>query len=318
MTSKIVAFILGVAIGAGICAAVLSPKQHNEAAAKTSATSTNLFNQIADLETELGSTKTRLAQEEKVNDALNARVQELLKSEAARTDQAQTNESPKRTGFAALFGDGTNGMSKAMGEMVKTMAEQQIESKLSGLKAKLNLSPEQEQAIREIMTRQTKLGTDIAQKVLSGEMSQEELAKMAKDRPNQETQIKDVLTPEQLVAYDEFQKEEQARMARLAANSELMQMQSQLQLTEEQQDKVFAVLADQALTQYGGGESDPAATLNFRGQFDRRAEALKDVLTPEQFERYQKFQDQQLKLIESFMPKGASNMTIHVNSVISQ
>lgn len=60
------------------------------------------------------------------------------------------------------------------------------------------------------------------------------------------------------------------------------------------------------------------ATLDIHSQFDKRAEALKDVLTPEQFERYQKYQEQQLKLIESFMPRLGSNSTIHVTPVISQ
>ena len=180
------------------------------------------------------------------------------------------------------------------------------------------LNPQQEQAIREIMTRQTKMGTDIAQKMLSGDLSQEELTRLSKDQPNQETQIRALLTTEQLAAYDDYQKEEQARMARLAANAELMQLQSQLQLTEEQQDKVFAVLADQALAQYDGSQSGPADTLNFRAQYDKRAEAMKDVLTPEQFDRYQKFQEQQVKLIESLIPQGLSNVVVRTPTIISQ
>ena len=319
MTSKIIAFVLGIAIGAGLCAAVLSRSERSDAVAKSVATSTNLFNQIAGLETQLGSTKARLEAAEQMNDALNVRVQSLMKEAAASTKEPPADQPAKRTGLAALFGgDGTNGMSKAMTEMVKTMAEQQVESTLSGMKTRLNLSPQQEQAIREIMTRQTRMGTDIAQKMLSGDLSEEELMRLSQDQPNQEVQIKALLTPEQLAAYDDYQKEEQTRMARLSANAELLQLQSQLHLTEEQQDQVFAVLADQALAQYDGSQKAPADALNLRGQYDKRAEALKGVLTPEQFNRYQKFQEQQLKLIEALIPQGLSNVTIRTPAVIAQ
>ena len=319
MTSKIIAFILGIAIGAGICAAVLSQRTQKETVEQTLATAAALSNRVHELESSLKSTEARLKRAQEVNDALTIRAQELMQKEASRTAQATPEEAPNRTGLAALFGgDGTNGMSGAMTKMMNTVVEQQTEARLSGMKARLNLSPEQEQAIREISARQTKLGTELAQKMLSGELSREELEKLGKEQPNQESQIKAVLTPEQLEEYDDFQKEEQTRMARLAANAELMQLQSQLQLTEEQQDKVFAVLADQALSRYDGTGSNPTTGFGIRSQYEQRAEALKDVLTPEQFERYQKYQEQQLKLIESFMPGLGSNATIHVTPVISQ
>jgi hypothetical protein len=42
-------------------------------------------------------------------------------------------------------------------------------------------------------------------------------------------------------------------------------------------------------------------------QYAQKAEALRAVLTPDQFDRYQQFQQQQLQMIEAFMPKGATN-----------
>jgi hypothetical protein len=189
------------------------------------------------------------------------------------------------------------------------------------MKVKLGLSAEQEQAIRDIMMKQMGFGTEMAQKLFKGELSREELEKMGKEmgkaQPSEEQQIKALLTAEQVAAYDEFEKEERTRMARLTANSELMQIQSQLGLDEAQQDKVFAILADQTLSQFEGKPGDASAALDVRSQYDRKAEALKEVLTPEQFERYKKFQEQQLKMIESFLPKSASNAAvIHVTPIV--
>jgi hypothetical protein len=146
----------------------------------------------------------------------------------------------------------------------------------------------------------------MAQKMFSGNATRESIAESSKETRSEQDIIKSVLTPEQLEAYDEYQKEDKARMARLVANSELMQMQTTLNLTEEQQDKVFAVLADETINQF-----DPTLVttngFDFRKLAEKKTEALRDILTSDQLERYQKHQEQQLKLIESLVPAFATN-----------
>ena len=44
-----------------------------------------------------------------------------------------------------------------------------------------------------------------------------------------------------------------------------------------------------------------------RKQAEQKAEALRSALTPEQFERYQKLQEQQMKMYEALMPKSSTN-----------
>jgi hypothetical protein len=312
MTSKVFIFIIGAALGVGVGAAIFSAKKSAPAAPIAETVSTNATAaRVTDLETELESVKARLKQSEQQNDQLASRLQ-VLNAKSNDTPPPAPVEPKKPAGLAALFGgDGTNGMSKAMSEMVKTAMAQQFEAKLAGMTAKLNLTPEQQAAIREIMEKQSTRGLDLAQKMLKGEMSEEDAKDQGKSGASEEQQIKALLTPEQSAAYDEFQTEEKNRNARLAANMELMQMQSMLQLNEEQQDKVFAVLADQA--QAKNNSADP---LDFRGQLDKKAEALRGVLTPDQYQRYQKYQEQQLKMIEAFMPKGANNANVHVTPVI--
>jgi hypothetical protein len=213
----------------------------------------------------------------------------------------------KKSGLAALFGgEGTNDNTEALSGMMKAAVEQQIEGKIYGMKTRLNLTPDQEAAVREILGKEMKRGTELAQKMFTGEMSMEELQEEAmKDANpvNQREQIKALLTADQQEAYDAFEKEEQQRMARLVANSELLQLQGALNLDEAQQDKVYRVLAEQAQGQLGG----EGGGFDFGRMSDKKAEALKGVLTPEQFEQYKKFQEQQQKFIESFMPKSGTN-----------
>lgn len=317
MTSKIFTFILGLLVGAVVCAAVFSRKSLPPTPAAVTATDLASKNEIAGLKSQLLDAKSRLEKAHADNEKLAARVQELLKQKNAV--QASADKPKRQNGFAALFGgDGTNGMSEVMGKMVKSVMEQQAEGKIAAMKAKLNLTPEQEVDIRRIMTSQMSRGTELAQKMMKGELTKEEMEKMGKQPLGEDAQIKALLTPGQVTAYDEYQKEEKTRMTRLVANSELMQMQSSLQLNEEQQDKVFTVLAEQAQTLF-----DPKGS-NFGSGFDvlrdqaaKKAEALRGVLTPDQFERYQKFQEQQMRMIEAFMPKEVTNGDVRVTPVVS-
>jgi hypothetical protein len=316
VSSKIIPFLTGLAIGAAACALVLSQKPPSPGTTQGNPNTAVSSNRPTELEAELAAAKARLKKANADNDKLSARVQEFMQGE----NNLATLEKPKtrKTGLAAMFGgDGTNGMSEAMSGMMKSVLEQQTDAKLAGMKAKLNLTPEQEKAIREIMAQQMSRGVEMAQKMFKGELSKEEMEKMGKEpMKSEEEQIKALLTPEQIAGYDDYEKEEKVRMARLVANSELMQMQTTLQLTEEQQDKVFAVLAEQAQSQF-----DPKSTgtngFDFRHQAETKAEALRGMLTPEQFERYRKFQEQQIKMIEAFMPKDATNSNVHATMVVS-
>ena len=80
-------------------------------------------------------------------------------------------------------------------------------------------------------------------------------------------------------------------------------MQNTLGLDQAQQDKVFTALYEQAQSQMDSTGQDPAPATNLEGMMQRKIEAMKGVLTDEQFERYRKFQEQQMKMIQEFLPK---------------
>ena len=314
MTTKVLLFLFGLAVGAGVCAVVLSTQSRQQTEAAVARATAPLNHEIAELLSAAAALKAYTDQLGADNDKLTARVQDLMKREAdlARTDPGAAGGSPKKGGLAALLGDdgpGTNKFAEAISGMMKSAIEGQIEGKISAMKAKLNLTPEQEAAVRELLQKQMGQGTEMAQKMFKGELTKEELEQAGKNQPNTRDQIKALLTPDQVAAYDQLETEERSRMARLVANAELMQLQTSLHLDEAQQDKVFAVLAEQAKSQFDGREQNPAAAMDFRAQAGRKTEALRAVLSAEQFERYQKFQEQQLKMMEAFLPKSGSGPT---------
>jgi hypothetical protein len=308
MKSKLPAFALGLVLGAaGVAALAFTRFQqaeavHQEALAQAQADAAT--NRVADLDGQLAKAEARTKRLEADNLKLATRVQELMK----QTD-ATARAKPARPAnpFAAMFGGGedgdTNQLGAAMQNMMKAAIEQQVEGKVGLMKSKLKLTPEQEKAAREILGRQFGQGQEIAAKMMKGELSAEDAAASAKDRGNPEAELKALLTPEQQAGYEEMQKEERTTNARLLANSELIQMQSSLGLDQAQQDKVFAVLYDQASAQLGGDPANANPIKSLDDLMQRKLDALKGVLTDDQFARYQKFQQQQQDMIKAFLPK---------------
>jgi len=143
------------------------------------------------------------------------------------------------------------------------------------------------------------------QQVFSGKYDQTELAKLGKQSGNPEEQIKALLTPEQKAAYQGYQREEASYNAQLMANTELLQMQSTLGLSSDQQDRVFATLYEISFSQQTGSMKLSGSNQAEQMQFalDQKAKALESVLTPIQLENYRQQQTLQVKLVNDIWSK---------------
>ena len=323
MSSKLPVFLLGATAGAGIAflavtsqsqkAALASEERH---AAESAARSAESSNRLVVVQQQLTQARVHSDKLESDNLQLAKRVQDLMQQTANASPKPKAPANP----LAALFGgdsNDTNGPGGAMQQMMKAAMEQQMEGKLTRMKSKLNLTPEQEKAAREILGRGMRQGQEAATRMLKGDAKPEEVAKGA-GNPDQE--LKALLTPEQQTGYDQLKQEEVTNNARLMANSELLQMQTTLGLDAAQQDKVFAVLYEQSRSQLAGSQppSPEAAANPFSAVTDmmqKKLDALKGVLTDDQFESYKKFQDQQMKMIQSFLPKDGKTPNLTVPQV---
>jgi hypothetical protein len=297
-------FVAGAVVGALV---VTSRPRHPEKTEFGQQMTTALLessNQVVALESQLERSRERVAKLEADTVNLASRAQELTKQAEAAASKPP-RKSPSANPLAALFGGGEGGeeteAGKAMKGLMEAALKQQLDGKLGQMKTKLNLTPEQETAIRGILEKQFGQGRAIAEKMMTGKATKEELADVSRQQGNPEQAIKDLLSPEQQTAYAELQIEERRNNARLMANSELLQMQGALGLSQDQQDAVFQALYAETEKQF----TPPAAgeVPDFRGALDRKLEALKPVLSAEQLQRYQAMQEQQLKLIESMLPK---------------
>ena len=211
--------------------------------------------------------------------------------------RAKLAQQPSEGGTNPLIGAMTDGMKKAM--------EQQSEGRLSRLTASLHLTPEQAQAARDILMRQARAMSAGMQQAYTGQFNKEEITRLSLEAGDPDTQIKELLTPDQKAAYPNYQQEEAAYNARMAANSELLQLQVSLGLTSEQEDRAFAALYEVSLDQLTG-KTKPAATTPVEAMqwaLNEKTKALEPVLTPTQLDTYRQQQAAQSKLIKDVYNK---------------
>jgi hypothetical protein len=229
-----------------------------------------------------------------------------LRGMAGVARRANAEAESLRASLAKQSSDpGPNPVSGAMADAMKLAMQQQVDGRLARLKASLKLTPEQEQAAREILSGQAQAMSAGMQQAFSGKFDKEELTRLGKSAGNPDEQIKALLNPDQLAAYPGYQQEEAAYNARLVANNELLQLQATLGLTSEQQDRAFAALYDVTFNQLTGGTKPPAGNQvdALQWTLDQKAKALESVLTPAQWENYQQQQAIQAKLMKDIMSK---------------
>ncbi len=251
------------------------------------------------------------------NEMLLAKLQTLTASNQAMAEtiaqKAPGKSKAAANPFAAMFGGGgdgdTNGMGGAMQQLIKSQLEQQTEGKISRMKTRLQLTPEQEQKVRDSMGKANEQMMAMTQKMYSGDAKPEDVKDLSSTAAAGPQVINEILTPEQQTEYAVMQKEELQNNARLMANAEMLQLQGSLGLSQEQQDKVFGVLYQQTLDTTSGATANPVAaatadpTAAMQQALDKKIEALTPILTPDQLKSYRDLQEQQLKLIQAFIPK---------------
>jgi hypothetical protein len=248
--------------------------------------------------------QAELARLRQTEDALQRELVKL-RGQAAGARRAEAEAARMRTELAQQTPpDGTNQFTASMAETMKDSLEQHFQRRLKKMQERLNLSPEQAQAIQEILARQAKGFGEAVKGVYSGKLDREKMAKLREANGKPEDQIRALLSPEQQTAYAAFKEEETANNAHLAANGELLQMHSGLELTPEQQDKVFAILYDQTLQQYkeeSGGSAPTNPVEAMQAISDRKLEALKGVLTLAQLDGYRQQQERQIKFLKGIV-----------------
>lgn len=174
---------------------------------------------------------------------------------------------------------------RGMEIMKQAAAEMSLEAKLLKIKNRMQLSPEQEASLREILKQ---------------EMD-------PKKRGNTKAELEAVLSPEQFATLEQMRQEKTEKRSRArawqASVGGLNSLDATFGLTDEQQDKAFAALFQIEQTR-PQDRSRAEAVLFFEEVMQRKIGAMKDVLTPEQFAIYQRYEEQMFEAMKLTLPRN--------------
>jgi hypothetical protein len=200
---------------------------------------------------------------------------------------------------------GTNSSSGAWMDAVKKAMAQRVEGDLAGLTARLHLTSEQTQSVRDILLRHARANLAEDEHRFMGKYDKEEVDRLKKEAGDQNAQIQALLTPDQKAAWPDYKQDVAARNARWLTSNEMTRLQSELDLTSEQADRAFAALYQFRLDRRSGkvksGEKDDVE--DFAWQLDQQTKALEPILTPAQLNSLRQSQESQVKSYRDFYNK---------------
>lgn len=181
------------------------------------------------------------------------------------------------------------------GEKVKLMllmaVAAEADHEVTELGSQLDLSPEQETALREAYRQQFEQAASQIRATIAGLSNSVATGTPAPPEPapfrfqSGRELLERILTPQQLATYDGVVKERlRKELAAELAGERLNRIDSELGLTEDQRNRVleiFTMSEEKGLMASGGYLEPPTDT-------DQESKSLATVLTPQQFKKYQK------------------------------
>jgi hypothetical protein len=252
---------------------------------------------------------------EQANVALSSELaklqQEAADRKAARSAVGSTARGEKQDWGALWQSMRTNeAVVAGLNKMVQTGLRHQVEARLATLKLRLKLTDDQDRQLRTLADAKLATAGDLAARAMQGKASREELEAARSLYTDARSEMQQVLTAEQWADYQKYETEQQDAQAQTYANVELLRLQTALQLDQQQQEKVFSVLyqeAKQSLDPATGGNPFGGWGGNWARSAETRSEALKPILTPEQFDAYQKLNAQRAEAMRLWHGGGTAN-----------
>jgi len=291
-----------------------------------------LAEQLAKLQAENKQLSNLVAQAKDQKSLSQAQLNELLKLRG-QTGQARTalqelaklkNNAAQQSGTMPAYFTNAMAQGVAMSEKFK---KKDALAKLDRMKEKLHLTDDQAQAISNIMTKNIEASSQLVLNAMLGKQTPAQDQTSSSASQNEEAEIKALLTPDQLAAYPDYKQAEVTVSASNSAKAELAMMAGEMDLSQEQQDKIQAALYQYDLNQTSASENnkDAIALARASGNFadalslqvERQKQALEDklkilgeILTPEQLKTYQQKQldmiDMQINATKMFLSQSTN------------
>lgn len=181
---------------------------------------------------------------------------------------AQTEEEKRREEFRARM--------ESMREK-ESLARQQ--AKITLLKSRLKLTPEQETAAAAALQKARDLRRQARENFRPGQQPDfKEMQKMFRSEITAREEINALLTPEQQQEYATVIQEEKTERAEEQSNRQLSEWQQYLKMDDAQKDAVFAILSQQAMQNDPEAQPEASSFDEVRERMESAQEAMRAEL----------------------------------------
>ena len=182
------------------------------------------------------------------------------------------------------------GEDRGLGQFMIDGIRQRVEAKLADLKLRLHLTDQQMQQASQMIEQRLTQATPLVGKIFEGKDSTEVNEALAAIYDESQADLQRLLSAEQWAEYQKAQTEDRQSQAERMATADLDQLKGSLQLTDQQREAAYAALSQYSfefLQQTQSGLRPPADLPQYVQQSAQAKEdALRPVLTPEQFQKY--------------------------------
>lgn len=289
--------------------------------------------QIAALKAENERLSNQLAQLRKADVMTPAQRHELLRLRAQITmAHADTREITRlKTALAEQNGKLPDFLISQMVwamEIEKKRARKSALAELTRTKERLHLTEEQVLAVSNVLMLRIEQKPQLVFDLVTHAATSNQMAQAARTMDQQENDLKALLSPEQLAAYNEYRQQEKTSKTEDSARSEAGNLAEDLKLSNDQQERLRARLYEINLNKppdpldlrgviEAARNSQPAAAYRTaldlrRSQLDDKLGRLADILTPEQINAYREEQlaelDADAAITRLMMPQPAAGM----------
>jgi RNA polymerase sigma factor (sigma-70 family) len=282
---------------------------------------TPLQDQISQLQRQRDEATNQLALIRDENALLKRNTGELMqlrgqshRATADAAELARLKSSPGAGQAGQLPDYMTNAMALGMATAQRSKMKD-AQARLGRMAKVLNLTDDQVQTIKSVITNHLQTQSRMALEMATGRFSPDRQKSVGQDRELQESDIKAVLTQDQLAAYPDFLQSEKEFGASTSAQYDAQRIAEEFSLPQDKQEQIRSLLytanlnagndgamADQITAAKKDGNYVDAAKLSLeqeKSQLESKVQALSNVLSPEQVGEYRKERMNEMALQES-------------------
>ena len=200
--------------------------------------------------------------------------------------------------MADMMGAGMKLMQSDAGkEFMSSMMGSFTRRQYQGLLDELALTPEKEREVLAILNSQHEDMMEAGMGMFTGDFDPQQMQDMAEQAEvDVRTQLAEVLTPGQLMEYDAYQADEQARAVSMMSDSYAMQLRT-FGVSDDARSYAAEVIAAETMVEPEPG-TDPMGEQT--AGFERALATLETELSPEDYEGVQQFVQQQQRFTTMF------------------